>query len=166
LVLASAIRYLEEPCRKDGVVREFKGMWSDKDRTTGYQKKKFPSSRQPSDAKSTSRPHPPWLPALLAYNPMQRTIFLLLSVFLITQLFNYVWSTRKHSSRLIKRADPVDSWIEKQVGPGSHGPSETRFLLFQKSEPFQFFDSATIFGNTRTNVPMFWNTALILFLAL
>ncbi|KAI9277934.1 Sodium/calcium exchanger protein-domain-containing protein [Umbelopsis sp. AD052] len=45
---------------------------------------------------------------------MQRTIFLLLSVFVITQLFNYAWSTRKHSSRFIKRADPVNTWAEKQ----------------------------------------------------
>ncbi|KAH8556510.1 Sodium/calcium exchanger protein-domain-containing protein [Umbelopsis sp. PMI_123] len=45
---------------------------------------------------------------------MQRTIFLLLSVFLITQLFNYVWSTRKHTSRFLKRSDPINGWAEKQ----------------------------------------------------
>lgn len=75
--------------------------------------------------KSTSRQHSPLLSAVLANNPMQRTIFLLLSVFLITQLFNHAWSTRKLSSRLIKRTDPVENWIEKKACLGSRGLSET-----------------------------------------
>ncbi|KAJ2962376.1 hypothetical protein NQZ79_g2553 [Umbelopsis isabellina] len=38
---------------------------------------------------------------------MQRTIFLLLSVLLVTQLFNYAWYTRKQSIKLLKRVDPL-----------------------------------------------------------
>lgn len=46
---------------------------------------------------------------------MQRTIFLLLSVFLVTQLFNHAWRTRSQSSRLLKRGDPLVNFAEKQV---------------------------------------------------